>query len=133
MSEEIIKVLNALAEKLGLAVNFTAENVIPYMEQLLDRYVNYKLATSAIWLVTGIICLFVSKWMLKKAREFAKGADWCYGGNGKAWAQAGCLAGFGCLVLIGIIVILIQTRNIVTCLTFPERIFFEELILIYSN
>ena len=34
MSEEIIKVLDALAEKFGVAVDWTSANVIPYLEQL---------------------------------------------------------------------------------------------------
>ena len=57
MSEEIIKVLDALAEKFGLAVDWTSVNVIPYLEQLCGKYVNYEIATSVVWLVFGIMCI----------------------------------------------------------------------------
>ena len=63
MSEEIIKVLDALAEKFGLAVDWTSANVVPYLEQLCGNYVNYEIATSVVrimlWLlffIVGIIC-----------------------------------------------------------------------------
>ena len=32
MSNEIIKVLDALSDKLGIAVDWTSENVLPYLQ-----------------------------------------------------------------------------------------------------
>lgn len=61
MSEEIIKVLDALAEKFGLAVDWTSANVIPYLEQLCGKYVNYEIVTSVIWLLFGIVLMKMSK------------------------------------------------------------------------
>lgn len=55
MSEEIIKVLNALAEKFGLTIDWSSKNVIPYSEQLCHKYVNYEIATSIMWIVLGIL------------------------------------------------------------------------------
>lgn len=37
MGEEIIKVLDALAEKFGLAIDWTSNNVIPYLETLCGK------------------------------------------------------------------------------------------------
>lgn len=39
MSEEVIKILDALAEKFGLAIDWTSANVLPYLQQLCDKYV----------------------------------------------------------------------------------------------
>ena len=72
MSEEIIKVLDALAEKFGLAVDWTSANVIPCLEQLCGKYVNYEIATSVVWLLFGIICLFAAKWSFKLTKSFIK-------------------------------------------------------------
>ena len=68
MSEEIIKVLDALAEKFGLAVDWTSANVIPYLEQLCGKYVNYEIVTSVVWLILGIILMFVGKFGIKKTK-----------------------------------------------------------------
>lgn len=132
MSEEIIKVLDALCEKFGIAADWTSANVIPHLEQLCRKYVNYEIATSVVWLIIGVICLFISKWMLKKAKEFSKDADWRYG-NGCAYGCVGCVFGFGILLLVGIIVPICQVFDIVTCFTLPEKIIIEELKLIYSS
>ena len=56
MSEEIIKVLDNLAERFGVAVDWTSTNVIPYLQELCSKYITYEIATSVTWLVIGILC-----------------------------------------------------------------------------
>ena len=131
MSEEIIKVLDALAEKFGLAVDWTSSNVIPYLEQLCGKYVNYEIATSVIWLLLGIGLLFLAKWLLKKTKHFYNEADdWedCYG-IGCIFTGVGC----GIAIITGLIMIITQTFDIVTCFTFPEKIIIDELRSIYTS
>lgn len=130
MSEEIIKVLDALAEKFGLAIDWTSANVIPYLEQLCGKYVNYEIATSIVWLLLGIGFLFLAKWLLKKTKYFYNETDWedDYG--------VGCIftgIGFGIAIITGLIMIITQTFDIVTCFTFPEKIIIEELNSIYTS
>ena len=132
MSEEIIKVLNALAEKFGLAVDWTSSNVIPYLEQLCGKYVTYEIATSIVWLLIGIGCLILSKFMLKKTKFYFKDADWEYG-NTDMWLCIIFAIGFGIALLIGVIMPIYQVFDIVTCFTFPEKIIIEELKSIYTN
>lgn len=43
MSEEVIKILDALAEKFGLAIDWTSANVLPYLQQLCGKYVTYEI------------------------------------------------------------------------------------------
>lgn len=134
MSEEIIKVLDALAEKFGLVVDWTSANVIPYLEQLCDKYVNYEIATSSIWLLFGIIIGvigFVFYKYVNKNKElgvtrykelsddyFCRGLIYC-----------GVIGVFA----ISTAIILSQVFDIVTCLTFPEKIIIEELKSVYSS
>ena len=54
MSEEVIKILDALAEKFGLAIDWTSANVLPYLQQLCDKCVMYEIVTSVIWILPGI-------------------------------------------------------------------------------
>ena len=54
MSQEIIKVLEYLGEKLGIAIDWTTENVLPYAEQLFKRYVTLKITYSSIGTIIGI-------------------------------------------------------------------------------
>ena len=70
LSDEIIKVLDALAEKFGLVIDCTSQNVIPYLEQLCGKYVNYEIAISVVWFILSIILLFIGKWLIEKPNIF---------------------------------------------------------------
>ena len=126
VSEEIINVLDALAERFGMVIDWTAQNVIPYIEQLLVKLINYEIVTSVIWLIFGIIFLFIGKWGIKKTQECYKKykkdewSDWCV-------AAVFVGIGTGVVFLFSIIIIMFQVFDIATCLTLPEKIIFDEL------
>lgn len=132
VSDEIIKVLDALAEKFGMVIDWTSQNVIPYLEQLCGRYINYEIVTSVVWLIFGVICILAGKWGIKKVQYCYKRykenvySDWDVGS-----VFAGI--GVGIAFLVGVIVIMCQLFDIVTCLTFPEKIILDELKSIYTN
>lgn len=133
MSEEIIKVLDALAEKFGLVVDWTSANVIPYLEQLCGKYVIYEIATSVVWLLLGIICLFTAKYGFKLTKNFIKKYEEIKGYNyNDVWAGL-CGIATGVLIIIGVVVPICQIFDIVTCFTFPEKIIIEELKGIYAS
>lgn len=48
MSEEIIKVLDALSEKFGIAIDWTGENVLPYVEEFLPKITNWLIGEAAV-------------------------------------------------------------------------------------
>lgn len=133
MSEEIIKVLDALAEKFGLVIDWTSSNVIPYLETLCSKYVNYEIVTSVIWIVIGILCcgvgsIFISK--VNKNKEF--GVE-----HNTYWDDAllRCLVYAGLIVFIAysVLCILSQVFDIATCITFPEKIILNEITTLYTN
>ena len=133
MSKEIIKILDALAEKTGIAIDWTSANVLPYLQQLCGRYVTYEIATSIILILIGICLLFVGKYSIKKTKQY-----WEKYEEEASYSDYDCIAIlFGILtgfaVFGGIVIILCQTFDIVTCITFPEKIIIEELQSVYSN
>ncbi len=132
MSEEVIKILDALAEKFGLAIDWTSANVLPYLQQLCGKYVTYEIATSVVWMLIGICLLFVGKYAIEKAKQYwKKYEEDTYSDYDGGTVMFGILA--GCVIIGGIIVILCQTFDIVTCITFPEKIIIEELQSVYSS
>ena len=60
MSEEIIKVLDNLGEKFGIAIDWTSQNVMPYIQELMNRYRSYFITSCVIWLVLELILLVIS-------------------------------------------------------------------------
>ena len=132
MSEEVIKILDALAEKFGLAIDWTSANILPYLQQLCGKYVTYEIATSVVWVLIGICLLFVGKYVIEKAKYcWKKYKEERYSDYDFAAIVLGVLA--GCAIIGGIVVILYQTFDIVTCITFPEKIIIEELRAVYSS
>lgn len=131
MSEEIIKVLDALGEKIGIAINWTSENVMPYLQQLCSKYITYEIATSIVWLLVGICSLFVGKCLIEKTKQYWKRYEEEASDFDIMATVFGMLA--VCVIIVGIIVILCQTMDIVTCVTFPEKMLIEEIQSIYET
>lgn len=125
MSEEIIKVLDALGEKFGVAVNWSSKNVIPYLQQLCGKYIKYEIATSVLWTVIGFILLIFAICVFKKRKYF-----W------ENWDEELAMVLFVFVFVsftLGVTAILYQAFDIVTCLTFPEKILIEEMQSIYQQ
>lgn len=134
MSEEIIKVLDALAEKFGLAVDWTSANVIPYLEQLCGKYVNYEIATSVVWLLLGIIIGvigFVIYKYVNKNKEL--GVDRYETISDDYFVRGLIYCGVIGVFVISVAIIMSQIFDITTCFTFPEKIIIEELKSVYSS
>lgn len=132
MSDEVIKILDAFAKKFGCAIDWTSNNVLPYLQQLCGKYVTYEIATSVVWIIISIGLLFAGKYIIGKAkycwREYEENT---YSDYDVGTMLLGVAAGF--VIIIGIIVILVQTFDIVTCITFPEKMIVKELSSIYSS
>ena len=125
ISEQIIKILDALCAKFGIAINWTSENVIPYVEVLCKKLVTYEIVTSVmwvllVWVLFGVSAIATKKlhpWFMKKYEE-----DWEEGYtilDITLWVVT---------IIIGIVMICVtcdQIVDIVKCLTFPEMYVFE--------
>lgn len=122
-----------MAEKFGLVIDWTSANVIPNLEQICGKYVNYEIATSVIWILFVIGCMILGRFLFKKMKYCFVRSDDMDEDNGYTW---GCIfAGIGCgsAIITGLIVVMYQTFDIVTCFTFPEKIIIDELKSIYTS
>ena len=125
MSSEVSEVLNTLGEKFGLFVDWSQQNVQPYIEDLMQRVVQYNLAINICWLVVSTILfvvgiIFISR-IIKRVRS---GDDLSIDEEPIAVATA-VVSFFG--IVIGITMIPISIGHIFQCLYLPEMVFIEEL------
>lgn len=60
MSEEVIKVLDNLAQKFGIAIDWTNQNILPYLQDLMGRYISLQNAYAIIWIIISAIILIIS-------------------------------------------------------------------------
>ena len=134
MSEEIIKVLDALAEKFGLAVDWTSANVIPYLEQLCGKYVNYEIATSVVWTMLGLLFFIVGIICYKIVYKHKDWGVTYYETISDDYFGRGLIY-FGVILIfvVASLMVITQIFDIVTCFTFPEKIIIEELKSIYAS
>lgn len=54
ISSQIIEVINDLCAKFGIVIDWTADNVVPYIEELVGKYISWEVATSKMWIAIGI-------------------------------------------------------------------------------
>ena len=125
ISNQIIEVLNALCEKFGIAIDWTGQNVMPYVQEFVKKAVNYELWTSVMCIVlfllsTGI-CWFVV-WKLSRFPGFCW--DEVFVEGAPTIAMFFAIAGIT-LAIILFYVTVDESMDIITCLTFPEKIIFN--------
>ena len=73
MSQEIINVLNYLGEQLGIAIDWTSENVWPQVMDILGRYRLFELVSTGFWLIMEVVMVFGVFLILKRmAKDYMK-------------------------------------------------------------
>lgn len=65
-SEELIKVLDYLFSKFGVAVDWTSNNVFPYLQTLAEKLVRFEINTSIMGLCFGGLLLAVGIFLIVK-------------------------------------------------------------------
>lgn len=135
MSDEVIKILDALADKFGIAIDWTSANVIPYLQQLCERYVRYEVVTSIIWILIGIVLLVAGKYGIKKTNYCQERYEEAPSPILSGWEERknAWLVFTVITITVGFFMVVSQGLDIVTCLTFPEKVIIRELQSIYSS
>ena len=114
-SSQFIEVLDALCEKFGIAVDWTSQNVVPYLTDLAARIITYEISTSAVWIVIAAI-LFLIAWKMTKRDCKADTFD-------DEW-----FLGWFVRILIGVscfIIIVFQVFDIIEALALPEKTLYD--------
>lgn len=109
ISNEIIQVLEYLAEKIGITIDWTNNNVLPYVEQLCKKFIEWEYSTSLAWIII-MASLLVIAFLFA---IFARGLD------GFQWFV------FCTTLVISIIVICVQIFDMVECRVFPEKTIYD--------
>lgn len=130
MSAQIIEVLNDICKKFGIAVDWTSKNIQPYLKELMTKCINYKLATDIVWLVVGIVLLIIGGVLLRFAfnnnRKYHEIKDYYERMYSKLDDTADIQFIIGGICLgIAVVLTLYFTINLITCVTFPEKIILD--------
>ena len=78
MSTEIIKVLDDLSSRFGIAIDWTSQNVAPYIQQLIGRIQGYSITINAIAAVCMVAIIVVAVvWYVKLYKRHKDDNKYC--------------------------------------------------------
>lgn len=118
MADEIIKVLDDLSRRFGIAVDWSSQNMMPYLQTLGNKLVHYEIGMAILWIVIGILCICSVKFWNKKYKQAKEDCDY----------DLECLFEL-CAVLFfvcGVGFIIWKVPTIITGITFPEKLIVEK-------
>lgn len=75
MTNQFIENLNAVCEKLGIAIDWTSDNLMPQIQDLLTRYGRYLLADAITGLVVGVLLLVATVFLVKYGSRTLRNMD----------------------------------------------------------
>lgn len=113
-SKQFIEIFDALAERIGIVIDWGSKNVVPYLQDLGGRLVNYEIATSVAWIVLFVI-IIISTVLITKAIEDGKIDEFFI-----IFSMAGFF-----MSIIGVYVIGTQIFDIIEALTIPEKTIYD--------
>lgn len=127
-SKEIISILDYLCAKFGIAIDWTSENVMPYLESLCEKYIEYEIYTSIAWIVLMFTITIIVSIPLSVAHKRAESVEWdWYKYDDRCGIAMSLWIAFAIMLLASILVTCSQVFDIVECCTFPEKTIFEYL------
>lgn len=120
-SDQIIQVLDDICRRFGIAIDWTSENVVPYLTALGTKLVSFEIWTSVAWLVIMTVTLLAGVIIIKKHQLVSSLID---------SLEEISIVVFVCLFFIFgacICGVIDQIMDIIKCVTFPELFIFEYL------
>lgn len=125
LSSQIIELLNYLGEKMGVAIDWTNSNMMPYLESIFSKYINYfflsRVIPMSLILIVAVFFTIISVRYLKKRTDF----------NPDRYFMD-CL--YLIFLIISVIVLIIvfivlffMLPDLIACWTFPEKIILDYL------
>jgi hypothetical protein len=125
VGEQIINVINALCEKFGIAIDWTADNILPYIETLCGKFIKWEICTSifymVFWIVFAGIAWLISIPLIKKAKE----DQWDFDYSVCSWIATIIIVVASMLTIGSIINLGVQSYDIIEAITFPEKTIYE--------
>lgn len=124
MSSEVSEALNAIGQQFELAVDWSQQNVQPYIEDLIQRVAQYKIATNICGLVILALIITASTIMIIRFCKMKSSGRITVDNDefeiGLVVVSTVCLT-------MGIIISIFVIQDIFKCYYIPEMVFIEEL------
>ena len=126
MSEEIIKVLDELGKRFGIVIDWSNQNIIPYLQELLKRFICYKYITACVWIIISIAITIIGVVMIKFLNKWRKSDNYNknYCTDDEFLATLGYILSI-CMIALGIGLIISKILGIIENICMPEMVVYE--------
>lgn len=110
-SSEAISIIDYIASKFGIAIDWSSQNILPIIQDLAGKYITWEISTSIAWIMVAIIHEIILITLIRN--------------DCKSW-HSGVIAIFGGIIAVSLIpAVVIQIFDIIRCITFPELQIFQ--------
>ena len=132
MSEEIIKVIDELGKRFGIVIDWSNQNIIPYLQELLKRFICYRNITACAWIIISIAMAISGVVMFKFLNKWRKSENYDsdYYGDDETLAAVGYIFSI-CIIALGIGLIIGNILGITKNICMPEMVVYEYIKTIY--
>lgn len=127
VSEQIINVLDNLCQKFGLAIDWSAENILPYLKELCGKFINYEINTSITWIVIMLILCAIFWIVFVATFKPAKKSKWD-SDYAESWINLLFLTISIIWSFVSILVVSIQAFDIIEAIYLPEKTIYDFII-----
>lgn len=123
MNNKVIEVLDYMGEKLGIAIDWTADNVMPQVMEFLGRYRIYGITYDCVWLLVFVAMIILPLYLCSKIYKQYKAKDgfFYYEDFSTCFAT---IAG-GIAVVVGVVGSIADVFEIIKWVVIPEMKFVE--------
>ena len=124
MSEEIIKVLDELGKRFGIVIDWSNQNIIPYLQELLKRFICYRNITACVWIIISIAMTISGVVMIRFLNKWIKSENF----NSDYEDEGLAIVGYAfsiCIIALGIGLIIGNMFGIVKNVCMPEMVVYD--------
>lgn len=124
LTNQTIAAIDHLCSKFGIAIDWSAENVLPYLQDLYDRYIRYQMSRLFLEMFFIIALMIGMGFWLRFCFKKQRGTDICSGWH-EVWFAS--IVVCGCCFAIGTFLMIVSVGSIIKCNMVPEMVFISAI------
>ena len=127
-SQNVIEIFDDLCKKIGIAIDWSAENIMPYITDLFERFIKFEIGTSIFYIVLSILICIIVGIVSFASHKPAKEVD--YDENfAISWVYVVSTIAVVVFSIAAIVVIGCQIYDIIQAIYLPEKTLYDFIIL----
>ena len=123
-NNQLVELLKELANQMGIAVDWTSQNIRPYIIDIMGRLARYEIFTSVIWILFFVIVILIASKLIRMSyKRFKDEEDYI-------WDEELFIPiaiGLSIVILFSSLCIIVQCYDIGEAIYTPELLLIEQL------